>query len=154
MDRRLVIAISGSSAAIVLAVGLTAAGFSPGARPSAAAESLSIAAEPVAADETEKPATAELDIVYVKPAPKPRTIVVKRSATGISPASKTRSRKAAPAPTRRVSRSASRREHESERRSELREHLREQEAERRKEAEEQARERERGREREREGEDD
>lgn len=143
MDRRLAIAISGTSAAMVLAVGLTAAGFVPGPRASVEAETPASAADPGEFGETAAIAALEPEVVYIKPADKPKTIVVKRPATSVRSASASRSQKTvarkAAARTRRAARIAQQRhEHESE----AREHARERAAERRKEAREHERERE------------
>jgi hypothetical protein len=71
MRQRLAIAISAIVAAAVLAVGLTAAGFAPEPRPAAAEAAESPAIEAAVED-------LEPEIVYLKPAPKPKTVVVKK----------------------------------------------------------------------------
>ena len=130
MDRRLVIAISGSSAAVVLAVGLTAAGFVPGPRSVAEAETSQAVSEAVAAETSASADTAKPKVVYVKPAPKPKTVVVQRPAR-VQPASNAQSRSPVARPPRRSAQRGERdseaREHEAERRKEAREHEREHE---------------------------
>ncbi|MEX1296275.1 MAG: hypothetical protein AB1Z67_08905 [Candidatus Limnocylindrales bacterium] len=71
MRQRLAIAISSLVAAAVLAVGLTAAGFGPEPRPATAEEPPSAAIEGAVED-------VEREVIYVEPAPKPETVVVKK----------------------------------------------------------------------------
>jgi len=77
MIKSIAITAAGIGAAIVLTVGLVAAGFGP--RPAgvdpAGAEVL--AAPLMAVSPTAEP-TLEAEIVYVKPAPAPKTVVVER----------------------------------------------------------------------------
>jgi hypothetical protein len=77
MRQRIAITISSLVAAAVLAVGLTAAGFGPEPR-SALGEEADLAATDatLAIAETEDP--TEPEIIYVKPAPKAKTVVVKK----------------------------------------------------------------------------
>jgi ABC-type antimicrobial peptide transport system permease subunit len=94
MRQRLAIAISGLVAAAVLAVGLTAAGFAP--------ESRSVAAEvpdvtPV--ESVERVDELEPEVVYVKPAPEPKTVIVTKRAKS---ATKSKKNTAASRNTRQV----------------------------------------------------
>jgi hypothetical protein len=116
MRQRLAIAVSSLVAAGVLAVGLSAAGFGPGAQPAAGEE------PDVATVQETAPAVAEAaepEVVYVEPAPKAKTVVkVKRvQATGSGTAERRT------APVRSVEREDEHEEaeHRSERR-ETREH--------------------------------
>jgi hypothetical protein len=70
MRHRLAIAISSLVAAAVLAVGLTAAGFGPVSVPAAA--EVGDGATGTTAEGVEP------EVVFVKPAPEPRTVVVKK----------------------------------------------------------------------------
>jgi hypothetical protein len=76
MVKRLGIAIGALAAAAVLTVGLVAAGFGPAPRNGEAVEAASVAS---GAEQAGKPGR-EPEVVYVKPARKPRTIVVERTA--------------------------------------------------------------------------
>ena len=81
MRQRLALAISSVVAASVLAVGLSAAGFGPNA-PTVASDDDFEVAQANADDPTEDELTeaVEPEIVYVKPAPAPKTVVkVKRT---------------------------------------------------------------------------
>lgn len=69
MRQRLAITIGGLAAAGVLAVGLGAAGFAPAARPDPGPDQAEAVVE--AADPTIEP-----EVVYVKPAPPPKTVIV------------------------------------------------------------------------------
>jgi hypothetical protein len=75
MIQRLAIVVAGAAAVVVLTVGLVAAGFAPGPRQDTATADIQIAAAPVAAEPSFAP-----DVVYVKPAPKRKTVVVERQA--------------------------------------------------------------------------
>lgn len=89
MIKSIAITAAGISAAIVLTVGLAAAGFGP--RPTGAdpAGPEVLAAPLTAASPTAEP-TLEPEIVYVKPAPAPRTVVVERqTASGDTSTSRT-----------------------------------------------------------------
>jgi hypothetical protein len=88
MSQRLAITVSSLVAAGVLAVGLTAAGFGPGSRTDFDPAAQVVAAEAVAGTPVE---TIEPEVVYVKPAPKPKTVVVKKRITAGSSATSTRS---------------------------------------------------------------
>ena len=114
MRQRLAIAVSSLVAAGVLAVGLTAAGFGPGSRTDFDPAAQVVAAEAVAETPVE---TIEPEVVYVKPAPKPKTVVVKKRVTASSSAAGTRAGAASPK-SNRVSATRVRddeREHERER---------------------------------------
>ena len=77
MIQRFAIALAGLTAATVLAVGLAAAGFGP--RPDGTAvDALSIEATPGQADATPR---TERKTVYVRPARKPKKVVVTVPAT-------------------------------------------------------------------------
>ena len=71
MRQRLAIAISSLVAAAVLVVGLTVAGFGPEQRSATGEEVEAVAAETTVED-------TEPEIVYIKPAPKPKTVFVKK----------------------------------------------------------------------------
>jgi len=133
MRQRLAIALSGLVAAAVLAVGLTAAGFGPEPRPAAADEIEAVAAETTIED-------TEPEVVYIKPAPKPKTVVVKKrvqqKATGSARKDTKRARvmrsgddddEAEHRRESRKERRQERREEAKERREERREHEREDE---------------------------
>jgi hypothetical protein len=72
MARTIILALAGLAASLALAVGLTAAGFAPKTTPAEAAPPA--LADP-AVDASTPQKTAGTEVVYVKPAPKPRTIV-------------------------------------------------------------------------------
>jgi hypothetical protein len=71
MRQRLAIAVSSLVAAAVLAVGLSAAGFGPNARTVAVDD----VPETVGAGADEQTETTDPEVVYVKPAPSPKTVV-------------------------------------------------------------------------------
>jgi hypothetical protein len=77
MVQRLAITVGGIAATVVLTVGLVAAGFVPGSSPATLADPASAAGEDTATTAGDQ---IEPEIVYVKPAPKARTIVVERPA--------------------------------------------------------------------------
>ncbi len=81
MSQRLAITVSSLAAAGVLAVGLTAAGFGPGNRTDFDPAAQVVAAEAAAGTPVEN---TEPEVVYVKPAPKPKTVVVKKRVTAKS----------------------------------------------------------------------
>ena len=83
MIQRLAIVVAGAAAVIVLSVGLVAAGFAPRASQDPATSDAQLAAAPVAAVPSLEP-----EVVYVKPAPKRKTVVVERQAPGSSVASR------------------------------------------------------------------
>ena len=77
MIQRLAITIAGIAATIVLTVGLVAAGLVPASSSDALAEPVLPALDAkVAADS----GAVEPDVVYVRPAPKPKTVVVEKPA--------------------------------------------------------------------------
>jgi hypothetical protein len=81
MFERLAITAVGVAATVVLTVGLVAAGFTPrSAEPDAAIDAALLAAAQASADPSADP-TLEPEIVYIKPAPTPRTVVVERRTT-------------------------------------------------------------------------
>ncbi len=96
MPQRLAIIAASVVATIVLTVGLVAAGFAP---PS---DSASVAAKPEAQAASAASGSAlEPKVVYVKPAPKPKTIVRKKQATaGRATVSSTRTKTVVAAPRR------------------------------------------------------
>jgi hypothetical protein len=75
MIQRLAIVAAGAAAVIVLSVGLVAAGFAPGASQDLATADTQLATAPVAAEPSLDP-----EVVYIKPAPKRKTVVVERQA--------------------------------------------------------------------------
>ena len=77
MIKRLAITVAGISAAIVLTVGLAAAGFGPRPAGVDSAGTEVLAAPLTAAAPTVEP-TLEPEVIYVKPAPAPKTVVVER----------------------------------------------------------------------------
>ena len=77
MRQRVAIAISSLVAAAVLAVGLTAAGFGP-APQAALGEEAELAVTDATVDVAEPDEITEPEVIYVKPAPKPKTVVVKK----------------------------------------------------------------------------
>lgn len=78
MFERLAIAAVGVTATVVLTVGLVAAGFTPrSADPDTSIDAALLAAAQASADPSADP-TLEPEIVYVKPAPTARTVVVQR----------------------------------------------------------------------------
>ena len=137
MRQRLAIAISAIVAAAVLAVGLTAGGFVPEPRP-------------VAAEEVQAPATGtavedfEPEIVYIEPAPSPKTVVVKKRVNDQGSGSVKESSQRI-----RASRSGDDDDDDEDRRERRRESAKERQEDRREEAKER-----REREREREDEED
>jgi hypothetical protein len=80
MRRRIAIAISSLVAAAVLAVGLAASGFGPEPRSTPAEAAGTDVAESVTAESMV--ADVEPEVVYIKPAPKPETVVVKKRVSG------------------------------------------------------------------------
>ncbi len=90
MPQRLALIAAAAAATIVLAVGLAAAGFVPVARPGEPA----VAAFDSATITTE--AAPEPEVVYVKPAPSPKTVVVQK------PSKAATSSKSSTTPTRVV----------------------------------------------------
>ena len=124
MRQRLAIAISGLVAAAVLAVGLTAAGFGPEPRPAAAEEVEAVAAETTIED-------TEPEVVYIKPAPKPQTVVVKKRVQQKAASSAKKSTKRT-----RATRSGDDDDEAEERRERRRESVKERREERREEAKE------------------
>lgn len=77
MFERLAITAVGVTATVVLTVGLAAAGFAPRtAEPDVSVDAALLAAETSAAPSAE--ATLEPEIIYVKAAPTPRTVIVER----------------------------------------------------------------------------
>ena len=101
MRQRIAIAISSITAAAVLAIGLTAAGFGPGN---------GLAATELPAEDEVAAQPPEPEIVYVKPAPKRKTVVVTEKVQKSSVA-KTRANQ--PKPVRRAT-VRSTREHDDE----------------------------------------
>jgi IS5 family transposase len=83
MRQRLALTISSLAAAGVLAVGLTAAGFGPAdqaqSRDDQGAETI---------DGTGQ--AAEAEVIYIKPAPEPKTVVVTRRSKGSDDGTRTR----------------------------------------------------------------
>jgi hypothetical protein len=125
MRQRLAIAISGVVAAGVLTVGLAAAGFGPEPRPDVRA-----AVDAEAVDRTVE--DTEPEVVYIKPAPTPETVVVTKRAKPADGGSGSASRQV------RAARSGDdddeaehRRESAKERRDERRESAKERREERR-----------------------
>ena len=83
MIRQLAIAATGIGAAILLTVGLAAAGFGP--RPAGVDPAgTEVLAQPFTAASSTAEPTLEPEIVYVKPAPAPKTVVVERQAAASS----------------------------------------------------------------------
>jgi hypothetical protein len=125
MPQRLALAAAAVAATVVLAVGLVAAGFAPVPAGQPAAASL----EQPASDQAATP-SLEPEVVYVKPAPAPKTVVLEqrasRSGSSASRTSTVRSEE---------------RDHDAEERAERRQEEREAASERRKEAAERAEER-------------
>lgn len=78
MIQRLAITAAGITAAVVLTVGLVAAGFVPGS--SRPPEDAALAADAAPGVDSADVQGSEPEVVYVKPAPKPRTIVVEKQA--------------------------------------------------------------------------
>jgi hypothetical protein len=77
MFERLAITAVGVTATVVLTVGLAAAGFAPrGAEQAVSVDAALLAAEASAAPSAM--ATLEPEVIYIKPAPTPRTVVVER----------------------------------------------------------------------------
>jgi hypothetical protein len=87
MRQRLAFAISILAAAGVLAVGLTAAGFAPQPRSDGGTVAEAADVEMPATEGTA--ARTDPEIVYIKPAPEPKTVVVKKRVQ--APASSSRS---------------------------------------------------------------
>lgn len=77
MIKPIALTAAGISAAVVLTVGLVAAGFGPRPAVSNPAGTEVPAAPPMAVSPTAEP-TLGAEIVYVKPAPAPKTVVVER----------------------------------------------------------------------------
>jgi hypothetical protein len=78
MLERLAITAVGVTATVVLTVGLAAAGFAPrSTEPDTSVDAALLAAAEASASPTAAP-TLEPEIVYIKPAPTPRTVVVER----------------------------------------------------------------------------
>jgi hypothetical protein len=129
MRKAVVLAVSLLAAASVLTVGLAAAGFAPPPRASSAGNLDVISDE--GANVAQAKATLEPEVVYVKPAPKPKTVVVKRQVRRATTARSSRSTSASRSTTvRRASREREdddRRERASERRKEAAEDRRERE---------------------------
>jgi hypothetical protein len=75
MIQRLAIVVAGAAAVVVLTVGLVVAGFAPRPSQDTATADIQLAAAPVAAAPSLEP-----EVVYVKPAPKRKTVVVERQA--------------------------------------------------------------------------
>lgn len=135
MPQRLALAAAAVAATVVLAVGLVAAGFAPVPAGQPAAASLEQPASDLEAEQSLEP-----EVVYVQPAPTPKTIVLEQRAQATRSGSTS---------SRTTTVRSEEREHEAEERDERREDEREERAERRKEAAERAGER-----REREDDDD
>ena len=72
MLQKIALGVASAAAALTLALALALAGFAPGGS-SAAATTQAPAVDPVAADPT--PAV-QVDTVYVKPAPKQKTVTI------------------------------------------------------------------------------
>ncbi len=99
MPQRLALAAASVVATIVLTVGLVAAGFGPLAdadRPASAADDLAAADLAAEAEADLKP-----EVVYIKPAPSPKTIVLKKRGEAVRAASTSKSRTQAKSRTRR-----------------------------------------------------
>ncbi len=126
MPQRLAIIAASLAATIVLTVGLVAAGFGPSPRPSNVA-----AKAPESAAKEAAPPNLEPEVVYIKPAPKPKTVVLKQQA---------QAKQSAPAKSRKKVVQV-RQVRSDDDRYEDREHEREAAAERRKKAAERAKER-------------
>jgi hypothetical protein len=77
MIKSLAITVAGVAAAAALAFGLVAAGFGPQAAAPGPAAGTQLAAAALTVPATAEPTVAP-EIVYVKPAPSPRTVVVER----------------------------------------------------------------------------
>jgi hypothetical protein len=71
MARKIILALAGLAASLTIAVGLTAAGFAPAAAPNGPLVSASDDGEDVVPARK----AVEPEVVYVKPAPKRRTVV-------------------------------------------------------------------------------
>jgi hypothetical protein len=126
MRQRLAIVISGITAAAILAVGLSAAGFGPVSGLAAGAPSGG------EVDTAQADATPEPEVVYVKPAPKRKTVVVTERVAKSSTVAKSKKavrRATAAKPAARSKPAASRRRDDDDRHEE-REHENEREHER------------------------
>lgn len=110
--QRLAIAISSSTAAIFLAVGLSAAGFGPLPRQAPLDGQVESVAAGVADDQSI--ATPTPEVVYIAPAPSPRTVVVPRRVAANGQATRKASDASKRRSTRAVRRDDDEREHERE----------------------------------------
>ncbi len=86
MPQRLALITASVVATIVLTVGLVAAGFVPLPRPDQAVEAASNVSTAVTDDALQP--SAEPEIVYIKPAPKPKTVVVEQPVAAKNPVAK------------------------------------------------------------------
>ncbi len=86
MPQRLALITASVVATIVLTVGLVAAGFVPVPRAGQAVEAASNVSPTVTEDATQP--SAEPEVVYIKPAPKPKTVVVEQPVSTKSSASR------------------------------------------------------------------
>jgi hypothetical protein len=78
MTQRIAITVAGLVATIILAFGLVAAGFGPQSAPSPATKAADAIVDPAIQASTSVDAGPEVETVYVRPAPPPRTVVVRR----------------------------------------------------------------------------
>ncbi len=146
MPQRLALVVATVAATIVLTIGLVVAGFAPvpgsgGIQSAAVALDGDLATDGRADPELTNEAPLEPEVVYVKPAPTPQTIVLKKQA----PAAKAASSGSRTTVVRRVPSQGDDehdegREHALEDAAERREHAAEQKAERAKEQRENERE--------------
>ncbi len=109
MPQRLALITASVMAVIVLTVGLVAAGFVPAPRPDQAVEAASNVSADTTGDALQPP--VEPKVVYIKPAPKPKTVVVDQPVTTRSSTPRTTSS----APRKTVVRSRNGGDDESER---------------------------------------
>ena len=99
MIKQVAITVAGIGAAIVLTVGLVAAGFGP--RPAGVDPAgTEVLAAPLTATSPTAEPTLEAEVVYVKPAPAPKTVVVERQTATRTTCGEPQQRPDAPGPRR------------------------------------------------------